>query len=135
MRKAAKLALAILVLTAGGAIAFAGAAPEAYKTVGELTADPARFDGKVVDLKASVLTGSLVRGNGTVTFAVGEDGKRLPVEWASEKPIPEHEAGGTIEGRSVVVTGTLARSADGALVFLATDMQVGCASKYEPVGE
>lgn len=130
MKKRAKLALVLLVAAAGGLIAFAGAQPEGYKSVRDLAASPESFDGREVQVKASVAVGSLTRD--PLAFALEEGTTRLRVEWASPKPIPEHEAGGTVEGRNVVVTGALARGADGDWVLRATDMQVGCASKYEP---
>lgn len=134
MNKRAKLAIVLLVVAAGGALAFAGAAPQAMRTASDLAQSPDDFSGTTVQLKAAVRAGSVERGNGTFAFVVEDDASALRVEWASAKPLPEHEAGGSIEGRVVVLTGALARD-DAGWVFRATDMQVGCASKYEPAGE
>lgn len=131
MRKRAKLALVLVLLAAGAALAFVGATPAAYRTVGDLAADPTSYAGRSVDVKANVLAGSVDRSNGTFAFAINDERATLPVVWDSMKPLPEHEAGGSIEGRTVVLRGTLAER-DGRWVLLAEEMQVGCASKYEP---
>ncbi|HVL48650.1 MAG TPA: cytochrome c maturation protein CcmE [Candidatus Thermoplasmatota archaeon] len=132
MRRAAKLAIVLLLVAAGGALALIGVAPQELKSVATLVDDPEPWIGRDVGLKATVREGSLVRANGTVAFDVVGDHRVLPVRWASHHAVPEHDAGGTLEGRTVVVEGRLARDGAGALVFLAHDMQVGCASKYEP---
>jgi hypothetical protein len=44
-------------------------------------------------------------------------------------PLPDHEAGGTIEGKNVIVKGVVVQGADGPRL-LAREMKVGCASKY-----
>lgn len=132
MRKAAKLALLVLLVAAGGALAFAGAMPEAYEGVGALVDDPARFEGREVGVKATVVEGSLDRAAEPIRFLVADGSRTLEVRWDPAHPLPDHEAGGTIEGRNVVVHGTLLRDGTGTLYLLAHEMQVGCASKYRP---
>lgn len=130
MHAGAKLAVVVVLVASGGALAFAGAAPEGYATVGDVWRDPAAFEAREFELKATVVEGSLDRGASPVTFRVTDGVFDLAVAWDPAAPLPDHEAGGTIEGRSVVVHGTLARTHEGDLVIHAHDMQVGCASKY-----
>lgn len=130
MRRALKLGLLLGVLAAGGALAFAGAAPQGYASVAQVLDAPAV--GEEYHLKASVLEGSLDRNATPVTFALVEGAQTLEVRWDPAHPIPDHEAGGTIEGKNVVVRGTLERDAAGTLYLAAREMTVGCASKYRP---
>jgi cytochrome c-type biogenesis protein CcmE len=127
VRKGTKLLLVVGLVAAGGALAFAGAAPEGYAGVATIAADPAAFDGTEVEVKASVVEGSLDRD--ALRFLVDDGRGALPVRWDPARPLPDHEAGGTIEGKNVVVKGVVVLE-DGAPVLHATDMQVGCASKY-----
>lgn len=131
VQKALRLGILVAILMAGGALAFAGAMPEGYRGVGEVAGEPQRFQGKTIDVKASVLEGSLRRDATPMTFLLVEGAQTLEVRWDPAHPIPDHEAGGTIEGKNVVVHGTLVR--DGDNYFLAAhEMTVGCASKYRP---
>jgi cytochrome c-type biogenesis protein CcmE len=132
VRKAAKLVLLVLLVGAGGALAFAGAMPEAYAGVGAVVDDPAAFEGREVGLKATVVPGTLDRAAEPVRFLVADGARTLEVRWDPAHPLPDHEAGGTIEGRNVVVHGTLARDESGVPYLIAHEMQVGCASKYRP---
>lgn len=130
MRRGLRLAILLAVLAAGGALAFAGAQPEGYASVGAVLDEPQV--GRAYDVKASVLEGSLRRDGTPVTFHVADGARTLEVRWDPARPLPDHEAGGTIEGKNVVVRGTLERGDDGALYLLAHEMIVGCASKYRP---
>lgn len=130
MKASGKVAVALVFVAAGSALAFVGAAPEAYRGVGDVARDPADFGGREILVKAVVAPGSVDRAGDAIVFRLEEPDASLPVRWAGARPIPEHEAGGTIEGRTVVVRGTLTL-VDGAWTLVATDMQVGCASKYE----
>ena len=127
MRKGAKLLVVAGLVGAGALLAFAGAAPEGYAGVAALATDPAAFAGEDVEVKASVVEGSLDRD--AMRFVIADGHATLPVRWDPAKPLPDHEAGGTIEGKNVVVKGTLLMEEGGA-VLLAREMQVGCASKY-----
>ncbi len=131
MKRAAKLALVLAAVAAGAAIVLVGARPEAYRSAGDLAADPAAFEGKAVQLKTTVRPGSLDRNATPLSFVVEDDAGALRVAWAGIAPPPEHEAGGSLDGRTVVLRGALVRDGE-AWVFRATEMQVGCASKYEP---
>ena len=127
MSKGVKLLVVAGLVGAGALLAFAGAAPEGYQGVAALATDPAAFEGDEVEVKATVVEGSLDRD--AMRFVLADGHATLPVRWDPAQPLPDHEAGGTIEGKNVVVKGTLAME-DGAAVLLATGMQVGCASKY-----
>jgi cytochrome c-type biogenesis protein CcmE len=125
MRRAARLGIVVALVAAGGALAFAGAAPEGYKSVGDVLDDPAAFEGREVELKATVVEGSLQRGAEELSFRVADGERSMLVRWDPAVPIPDHEAGGTIEGKNVVLHGHLHEGA-----FVAHEMIVGCASKY-----
>jgi cytochrome c-type biogenesis protein CcmE len=131
VKKAWKLAIVLGLVVGGATLAFAGASPAALKGVTDVARDPAALAGKEIQVKATIAAGSVNRTASPLTFAIEEPGARFPVVWTSPKPIPEEEAGGTIEGRTVVVKGIVAQQG-GQWVLLASDMQVGCASKYEP---
>ena len=75
--------------------------------------------------------GSLQRAATPVTFQIADGARSLEVRWDPAHPLPDHEAGGTIEGKNVVVRGVLAADAGGTYL-LAHEMIVGCASKYRP---
>ena len=130
VKKAWRLGILVALLSAGGALAFAGAAPEGYLGVSQVL--DGAYDGREIEVKASVLEGSLVRNGTPVTFALVEDARTLEVRWDPASPLPDAEVGGTIEGKNVVVRGTLARGDDGAPYLAAREMIVGCASKYQP---
>lgn len=129
MDKRWKLLIVLGVVAVGVAIAYVGSLPEGFKTVSEVVEHAHVYEGRVVELKATVKPGSLNETEGAFRFAVTDDVTTLPVLWT--KPIPNHEAGGTIEGRTVNLKGTLTRDPVLGLVFHAEDMTVGCASKYE----
>lgn len=131
MKRGPKLLLVVLLVATGGALAFAGALPEGYKGVADVLADPRAFDGREVELKASVVEGTLVRDSLPVRFLVTDGSGTMEVRWDPALPLPDHEAGGTIEGKNVVVHGQVLVDEAGPYL-LAHDMQVGCASKYEP---
>ena len=135
VKKALRLGILLALVVAGGALAFAGAQPQGFRGVGELLDDPAAYEGREVDVKASVAEGSLARDTEPITFQLVEGARTLEVRWDPSVPIPDHEAGGTIEGKNVVVRGTLHRGADGSLFLVAHEMTVGCASKYRPAEE
>ena len=129
VRKSLRLGILLGVLALGGALAFAGAQPQGFASVAQVLDDPE--EGREYDLKASVLEGSLVRNATPVTFQLVEGARTLEVRWDPAHPLPDHEAGGTIEGKNVVVRGVLAKEGD-TYFLLAHEMTVGCASKYRP---
>ena len=130
MRKGLRLAILLGGLLAGGALAFAGAKPQGFASVAQVLEAPE--PGRTYDVKASVVEGSLVRDGTPVTFQIADGASTLDVRWDPAHPLPDHEAGGTIEGKNVVVRGTLERDEDGTLFLAAHEMTVGCASKYRP---
>ena len=132
MKKAARLAVLVALVAAGGALAWAGAMPQGFESVGAVVAQPAAYEGREVGLKATVVEGSLDRASEPVRFLVADGERLLEVRWDPAVPLPDHEAGGTIEGKNVVVHGVLMRDDAGAPYLLAHEMQVGCASKYRP---
>lgn len=133
MKKAARLGILVLLVAAGGALAWAGAMPQGYESVGAIVADPAAYEGREVGLKATVVEGTLERATEPIRFLAADGDRVLEVRWDPAHPLPDHEAGGTIEGKNVVVHGTLLRDPEtGAPYLLAHEMQVGCASKYRP---
>lgn len=131
MKRSLRIGILVAMLVAGGALAFAGAQPQGFRTVTELLEEPERHAGREVDVKASVAEGSLARNATPVTFDLVDGARTLEVRWDPAHPIPDHEAGGTIEGKSVVVRGLLMSDASG-VYLLANQMTVGCASKYRP---
>lgn len=129
MRRVWKVGLLLALVAAGGALAFAGASPEGYLGVAAVATDPAAFAGKDVQLKGTVAEGSLARNATPLTFVLTDGGASLPVRWDPARPLPDDEAGGTVEGKNVVVKGVVQTDASGPFL-LAREMQVGCASKY-----
>lgn len=113
---------------AGAGLAFAGAMPEAYATVGDVVAGAAHGHADRVTIKASVLEGSLAKDGNATRFTLTDGASELPVVWT--RAMPDHETGGSIEGKTVVITGAVAL-VDGRPVLMGETMQVGCASKYE----
>lgn len=132
MKKAARLGILLALVAAGGALAWAGAMPQGFESVGAVVADPAAYDGREVGVKATVVEGTLDRASEPVRFLIADGARVLEVRWDPAHPLPDHEAGGTIEGKNVVVHGTVLRDEAGAPYLLAHEMQVGCASKYRP---
>ena len=131
VKPAVRIGILVAVLVAGGALAFAGAQPQGFLTVAQVVDDPEAHRGRALDVKASVVEGSLVRNATPITFEIADGARVLQVRWDPAHPLPDHEAGGTIEGKSVVVRGELVTDASGTYL-LAHEMTVGCASKYRP---
>jgi cytochrome c-type biogenesis protein CcmE len=131
VKRALRIGILVVVLVAGGALAFAGAQPEGFLTVAQVVDDPGAHAGREIDVKATVVEGSLVRNATPVTFEIADGARVLQVRWDPAHPIPDHEAGGTIEGKSVVIRGVLVNDASDTYL-LAHEMTVGCASKYRP---
>jgi len=131
VRKAVKLGILLALVVAGGALAYAGARPSGFLGVEDVVADPAAHAGRELELKGTIVEGSLNRSATGVSFTLADGHAQLPVQWDPSQPLPDHEAGGTIEGKNVVVTGSLVSDASG-VHLLATKMSVGCASKYRP---
>lgn len=131
MKRGLRIGLLVGVLLAGGLLAFAGAQPQGFLTVAQVAEDPLAFMGRDVDVKATVVEGSLVRNATPVRFEIADGAHALEVRWDPARPLPDHEAGGTIEGKSIVVKGRIVTDPTGTYL-LAHEMTVGCASKYRP---
>jgi cytochrome c-type biogenesis protein CcmE len=129
MRPRTRVLLLVGVVAVGGLLAFAGARPQGFLSVAAVTAQPMAYEGRELQLKGTVIEGTFDRSATAPAFLLSDGQGTIEVRWDPSRPIPDHEAGGTIEGKNVVVKGTLARDANG-LHLLATEMQVGCASKY-----
>lgn len=125
MLRTTRLLLLIGVVLVGGLLAFAGARPQGFLPV----ADAGARVGETVQLKGTVLEGTLDRTAAAPEFLLSDGAGAIEVRWDPAYPIPDHEAGGTIEGKNVVLKGTILRS-DTGLYVMASEMQVGCASKY-----
>ena len=125
MNKRTKLLIVLALVLAGATLAYAGAAPEGYAGVADVARDPTAFEGKGVQLKASVA--SVDRANGT--FVLADGNTVLAAKWDPRVPFPDEEAGGSIVGKNVLVSGVMSTE-NGSPVLLAHDMKVGCASKY-----
>ena len=130
MARRGRVLVLLAFALAGAGLAFAGAMPESYATVGDVVAGSAHGHGGRVTVKAAVLEGSLERGNVT-RFVLTDGASHLAVAWT--KALPDHETGGSIEGKMVVLSGTVVLE-DGRPVLHGESMQVGCASKYERAG-
>jgi cytochrome c-type biogenesis protein CcmE len=124
MRKRTRLLLLLAVGLAGAGIAVGGVLPEGFASVTEVASQPAHYAGHEVHVKAIVANGTLQRGS-PVRFGITDDQSVLRVEYAGS--VPESFA----EGRNVVVSGMLEQRPDGP-VLVASSIQGGCASKYEP---
>jgi cytochrome c-type biogenesis protein CcmE len=129
MKQAAKVALLLALVLAGAALAYAGSRPEGYQGVEAVVANPAAFAGHDVELKATIVEGSVNRTGDPITFLVADGNAQLLVHWDPATPLPDQEAGGTIEGKNVVVTGFVVTDPSGTHL-VARDLKVGCASKY-----
>lgn len=126
MRKQTRLLLLLGVALAGAGIAVAGVLPQGFVAVSDVAADPARFAHHEVHIKAIVAEGSIARGDGQLArFAVTDTVATIPVEYRGS--LPEMFAG----GKTVVVSGDLELRPEGP-VLVASVIQGGCASKYEP---
>lgn len=86
VKKAARLAIVLAFLGVGAALAFAGAMPEGYKGVADVAQDPQAWAGREVELKATIVPGSIDRANGTVTFLAADGAYELPVRWDPAVP-------------------------------------------------
>lgn len=128
MRRGLKVLIALGLVLAGSALAFAGAAPQDLLTVTDVASDPAAHAGGHLRMKAAIAEGSLVMNGTRVTFDIVDGDHRLPVVWTPDKPLPGGEMG--VEGRTAVLEGRLVNE-NGAWTILATDLAIGCASKYE----
>lgn len=126
MRRSTRLLLLLGVGLAGAAIAAAGVVPQGFASVSEVQGQPERFLDHEIHVKAIVAEGSIARGDGQFArFVITDEVATLPVEYRGS--LPEMFAG----SKTVVVSGVLEQRPDGP-VLVASTIQGGCASKYEP---
>jgi cytochrome c-type biogenesis protein CcmE len=122
------------VLAAGAIVAYllasslGGDAMVYYKTVDELLAERALWEGRPVRINGQLVEGSVARRPGTdeFRFALAKNDARIEVRYRGI--LPET----VLPGREIVVEGTLA---PGATEFAAREIMTKCPSKYESVAK
>jgi len=92
-----------------------------YYTVSEVTADPAGFTGRRIQMIGQVVNGSIWIGSGTLQFKIAEGGSELIVIYSGSMPQNFQE------GISVVTVGNLVSEN----TFQATQILTKCPSKYQ----
>lgn len=131
MRPPVKVLVALALVAAGTGIAFAGASPDEHRTVTQAVTDPRWGPGDDVQVKGTVVNGTLNRSADPTTFLLGDDRNELLVRYHGN--IPMERVDGTLGGRTAVVGGALAAD-DGRLVLDGESLELGCASKYRSKG-
>jgi cytochrome c-type biogenesis protein CcmE len=94
-----------------------------YKTVAELGQMGNRAEGKRLRVGGDVEPGSINRKGGEVSFVLVQDRRRLKVVYHGTEPLPDTFR----DGAQALADGKI--GSDG--VFLASQIQAKCASKYE----
>ena len=94
-----------------------------YKTVAELGQMGNRAEGKRLRVGGDVEPGSINRKGGEVSFVLVQDRRRLKVVYRGTEPLPDTFR----DGAQALADGRI--GVDG--VFLASQIQAKCASKYE----
>jgi len=94
-----------------------------YKTVAELGQMGNRAEGKRLRVGGDVEPGSINRKGGEVSFVLVQDRRRLKVVYRGTEPLPDTFR----DGAQALADGRI--GSDG--VFLASQIQAKCASKYE----
>lgn len=125
MRRRTRFLLVLAIGAAGAGIAAAGALPEGVVSVRDVVLQPEHFAGHEVHIKAIVQEGSVQRSGGATRFTITDTGAVLTVEY--QGTLPEQFGA----GKTVVVSGDIVPSPSGWLL-MASNIQGGCASKYEP---
>ncbi len=123
-RRKRKLVLAVIVIAAAIIVVFWGWSSTAgnYVSVSSLVNDPSHYSGKVIDVRGIVSgwNGNPSDRNFTLSDTDTGLGGSIQVSMAGALP------SGFENGKTVSVRGEL----DSGTHFTATDMTVGCASKY-----
>lgn len=130
MNRTLALQIAASLLVVGGGLTWLllgagdGDAMVYYKTVDELLAERARFEGGPVRVNGLLVEGSVRARPGTdeFRFDLAKNGARLAVEYAGILP------DSMLPGRELVVQGVLRPGAD---LLLASEILTKCPSKYE----
>ncbi len=94
-----------------------------YKTVAELDQLGNRAQGKRLRVGGDVEPGSINRKGGEVSFVLVQEKRRLKVVYRGTEPLPDTFR----DGAQALADGKI--GVDG--VFLASQIQAKCASKYE----
>jgi cytochrome c-type biogenesis protein CcmE len=94
-----------------------------YKTVAELNQMGDRAEGKRLRVGGDVEPGSINRKGGEVSFVLVQEKRRLKVVYRGSEPLPDTFR----DGAQALADGRI--GSDG--VFLASQIQAKCASKYE----
>ncbi len=128
MKNATKLTLLLLLAASGVLLAFAGAQPDALKTVSQVVESGDSLVGSHVELKATVKTGTFNATETPVRFHVTDDVHDLAVVWPKAFPVDSEM---NPEGRTIVIKGVITQAADGSLILVGDDVIMGCPSKYE----
>ena len=130
MKTQHKVVLALGIVLAASVWALSGSSQtDPYLDVHDVERDPAVFSGSTVSVKGDVVAGSTTTDNGTIRFRLADAsgdpahaGRNVTVVYAGVLP----DAFGP---KMVVVTGSVVATGAGVTLH-ATDIQVGCSSKY-----
>lgn len=130
MKTAHKVLVALVIVVAASLWAVSGSSTtDVYRDVHEVASDPDRFAASPVTMEGQVVAGTISTDGGLVRFLLRDTSGNpahgnttLPVTYAG--PLPD-----AFGPKDVVVTGTVLSTPDGPGVQ-ATNIQVGCSSKY-----
>jgi len=121
-KQKAVIATAIIVVTA--VILFWSFRPgDPYLTVSDVVDHSAKYEGKSVDVKGTVEEGTLNHDSREFNLTDGKESLRV----ISDVQLPDNLK----DGKDCVVKGRLVIKDDGELEFQASEITVGCPSKYE----
>ena len=94
-----------------------------YVTVDEFASMNGNFDGKTLKLAGEVVTGSIDRTKPQMEFVIGNQDRKIRVQYVGKEVIPDTFTDGT----KALVEGKITASG----VFEASHIEAKCASKYE----
>ncbi len=123
-RKKRKLMLAVIVIAAAIAVVFWGWSSTGgnFVSVSSLVNDPSHYSGKVIDVRGIVSGWNGDPSDRNFTLSDTDTGRGGSIQVFMAGPLPS----GFENGKTVSIRGGL----DSGTHFNATDMTVGCASKY-----
>ncbi len=122
-RRARRLMLAAVLLLGVLALGAYSVSSSTYLAPEAIAKDPSKYVGAQVEVKGTVQPNSVVAQGGVTSFLVTDpQGNAVRVEYL--KAMPETFG----EGKVVVVKGTI----DERGVIIASDILVGCPSRYDP---
>ena len=123
LNKKRKVLIALLVMAAIAVAMVWYFTPGEYLSVSDVVDHPSKYEGKTIDIRGTVEKGTL--DNDGRMFNITDDKASLPV--ISDGKLPDNLK----EGKDCVVRGKLEVNGEGELEFHATEITVGCPSKYE----